>query len=222
MKLQDWPIQLKPRERAEKQGMHALSDAELMAILLRTGNRKQNVMELAHAVMVQMQGDWSKWRNLDGFFWKKMGLGRVQVLTIQAAMELASRVHRVQTEPVTMDKGMEWVRAQMASETRELFFVLALDARNQLIGLPIKLNQGTRSNVGVEAKEVVSLLSQRDASKAVIMHNHPSQQVDPSAADIMLTKKLWEALQWVEIELVDHVIVSKENCFSFKENGMLE
>ena len=221
MRLQDWPIQMKPRERAQRMGMHALSDAELIAILLRTGNRKQNVMELSQSVLAHMQGDWGKWKNWDSFAWKKYGLGNVQTLTLQAAVELASRVQLSHSIPITLDDGIEWARARMESESRELFFVLALDARNQLIGLPVKLNQGSRSSVGVEAKEVVSLLTQREAVRAVIMHNHPSQCVDPSNGDLLLTKKLAEALQWVEMELVDHIIVTRKNSFSFRAEGLL-
>lgn len=222
MRLKKWPAQLKPRERAEREGMHALSDAELLAIILRVGNREKNVVELAQALLLACNGDWVRLHCIP-FTQEELRIGRVQRLTLQAIHEVCLRMQRSIQQPLTLQEGVAWVKERMLARTHEMFFVLPLDAREQLIGFPIEVSRGTRYQVLVEPREVIGRVLERGAKAFVIMHNHPSGKAEPSAQDILLTKQLIEGGKWMEIELRDHFVVAPhKEMFSFREEGMLD
>jgi DNA repair protein RadC len=152
MRLEKWPMQLKPRERAEREGIHSLSDAELLAIILRVGNREQNVVELAQSLFVAAEGDWSRLHAIPFAELEKLRIGRVQRITLQALHEIGLRTRRQVQQPLTMEEGMEWVRERIESLSHETFYVLPLDARERLIGFPIEVSKGTRYAVLVEPR----------------------------------------------------------------------
>ena len=223
MQLKKWPAQLKPRERAEREGMHVLSDAELLAIILRTGNREQNVVEMAHSLLITVEGDLSRVHAIPLIELEKMRIGRVQRIALQAVREIGLRMQRQVQQPLTMEEGVEWVRERIESLSHETFYVLPLDARDRLIGFPIEVGRGTRYAVLVEPRDVLGEVLKRHAMAFVLMHNHPSGETSPSAQDILLTKQLIEGAQWMGVELKDHCIVSSnKKIFSFREEGMLD
>ena len=223
MRLEKWPLQLKPRERAEREGIHALSDAELLAIILRVGNRERNVVELAHSLLVAIEGDWARLGNLSSMEWKESGVGRVQGIALKAVHEIGMRMQRSTRAPIDLEEGVEWVRARIVPLAHEVFFVLPLDARDRLIGFPIEVSRGTRYQVLVEPRDVIAAVLKRGAKAFVVMHNHPSGETEPSSQDILLTKQLIEGAQWMGVELKDHFIVApNKKEFSFRKEGMLD
>lgn len=223
MHLKKWPLQLKPRERAEREGMHALSDAELLAIILRTGNREQNVVEVAQSLFITAEGDWSRVHAIPLIELEKMRIGRVQRIALQAVHEIGLRMQHQVKQPITLEEGAGWVRERIESLSHETFYVLPLDARERLIGFPIELGKGTRYAVLVEPRDVLGEVLKRHAIAFVVMHNHPSGETEPSNQDILLTKHLIEGAQWMGVELRDHCIVSQnKKIFSFREEGMLD
>ncbi|QQR92904.1 MAG: DNA repair protein RadC [Candidatus Iainarchaeum archaeon] len=223
MRLAKWPLQLKPRERMEREGAHALSDVELIAILLRVGNRERNVVELAHSLLVAIEGDWAQLGNLSSMEWKELGVGRVQGIALKAVHEIGMRMQRSTRIPLELEEGIEWVRARIAPLTHEAFFVLPLDARDRLIGFPIEVSRGTRYQVLVEPRDVIAAVLKRGAKAFVVMHNHPSGETEPSSQDILLTKQIIEGAQWMGVELKDHFIVApNKKEFSFREEDMLD
>ncbi len=223
MRLEKWPLQLKPRERAEREGIRALSDAELLAIILRVGNRERNVVELAHSLLIAMEGDWVRLGNLSAMECKELGVGRVQGIALQAVHEISARMQRSTRIPLELEEGIEWVRERIAPLAYEVFFVLPLDARERLIGFPIEVSRGTRYQVLVEPREVIAAVLKRGATALTVIHNHPSGETEPSSQDILLTKQIIEGAQWMGLELKDHLIVAQNKKeFSFREEGMLD
>ncbi len=223
MRLEKWPLQLKPRERAEREGIHSLSDAELLAIILRVGNRERNVVELAQSLLIAIEGDWARLGVLSLEERKILGVGRVQGIALKAVHEIGTRMQRKVHIPLELEEGIEWVHDRISILTHEVFYVLSLDARDRLIGFPIEVGRGTRYQVLVEPRDVIACALKRGAKAFVVMHNHPSGETEPSAQDIMLTKQIIEGAQWMGLEMKDHVIVApNKKEFSFRENGMME
>lgn len=222
MKLLDLPENLRPRERAEKMGVQSSSDAELVAIILRSGRRGMNVIRLAEKVLFSVNGELAHLAQKDRFALQKDGLGSVQAITLLAALELGHRMHTRSRKIVTMHHGANMVIQTIRVRSRETFFVIPLDMRNRVIGSPVELRTGSRHQVLVEPREILGMVLQRQAARFVILHNHPSQHCEPSTHDILLTKQILEGCQWMDLELVDHIIVTHGETFSMKEKGMLE
>lgn len=222
MKISLIPPHLRPRERAWNLGVNLLSDAELVAIILRSGRKGRSAVEQAHEILSAHHGDLREIKSRDTAGLMKSGLGRVQAIELHAALELGSRMHQAKHEPVFMEDAVVKISSRMRNASNELFFLVCLDMRGACMGAPILVSEGTRFRVHVDAREILSKALQRGAGKILVMHNHPSQVAQPSPADIMLTKQILEGAKWMDIELVDHVIVTREELFSMRANGMLD
>jgi DNA repair protein RadC len=222
MKIRDIPLHLRPRERAWSAGIERLSDAELVAIILRSGKKGKSALDQAHEILSACQGDLAELKSKDILATTKMGIGRVQAIELHAALELGSRLNHAKHEPIFMEDAIVTISSRMKGASNELFFLICLDMRGKCVGAPILVSEGTRFRVHVDAREVLRKALQRGAGKMLVMHNHPSQIASPSPADIILTKQILEASKWVDIELVDHVIVTREELFSMRANGMLD
>ncbi len=222
MKISLIPAHLRPRERAWNNGVARLSDVELVAIILRSGRKGKSAIEQAHDILSACEGDLSVLKNRDLTGLVKSGLGKVQAIELHACLELGSRLHHAKHEPVFMEDAVVSVSSILRQESTEIFYLICLDMRNKCIGSPLRLHEGTRFRVHVDAREVLNKALQRGAGKILVMHNHPSQQCSPSPADIMLTKQILEGAKWMDIELVDHVIVTREEMMSMRANGLLD
>jgi DNA repair protein RadC len=222
MKISLIPPHLRPRERAWNEGVSRLSDAELVAIILRSGKKGKSAIDQAHELLSSHQGELHEIKSHDISGLVRQGLGRVQAIELHAALELGSRLHHAKHEPVFMEDAIVHISSRARNASNELFFVICLDMRGKCIGAPILLNEGTRFRVHVDAREIVSKALQRGAGKILVMHNHPSQLAQPSPADIILTKQILEGVKWMDMELVDHVIVTREELFSMRAHGMLD
>lgn len=221
MKMSDFPSHVRPRERAWKEGVSHLSDAELVAIVLRSGRKGKNVMELSQRILADAEGNLEiLWHHdLPGL--TKKGLGKVQSITLQAALELGHRLHNENGDLVHLDDGLRHVHQKIAFLGHEEFFVICLDLRNKCIGNPANVSRGSRYTVLVDPKDVLSIAVQRKAARIVVVHNHPSGSLHPSPQDVLLTKQILEGCQWLDIELVDHVIVAQNESLSLREKGLL-
>lgn len=221
MKISQIPLHLRPRERAWSVGVERLSDVELLAIILRAGKKGHSALEQAQEILSTCQGNLFELKNSDTSGLVTLGIGRVQAIELHAALELGSRLHHAKQEPLFMEDAVVNVSSHMRNATNELFYLVCLDMRGKCIGPPLLLQEGNRFHVQADAREVLSKALQRGAGKILVMHNHPSQIANPSPADIILTKQILEASKWMDIELVDHVIVTREEMFSMRANGML-
>jgi DNA repair protein RadC len=236
MSVKDLPAQARPREKLLARGPSALSDAELLALLLRTGIAGKGVLQMADELL-QLRGD----RLVDGpspgfggiagllnatpdDLKKVKGLGPAKRAEILAVLELARRAvaQRLQERSVMADPGAvkQFLQMQLAQRPHEVFAVCFLDVQNKLLKYE-ELFFGTLSQTSVYPREVVLKALQHHAAALVLAHNHPSGTVQPSPADLALTHNLRAALALIDVRVLDHIIVGPGQAFSMAEQGLL-
>jgi DNA repair protein RadC len=213
MRLKDQPPSERPRERLREKGADSLSHGELVAILLRTGLKGANVVELGKGLV-------NRYRTLDALArasWqdlaKEPGIGPDKAVTLVAAFSLARRLVKEMCGESPVLDTPEAVANLMREETRlrngEMFQVLLLNTRRRLIGEPVKVADGTLDTILVHPREVFRPGIEANAAAVVLVHNHPSGDPTPSEADIKVTRDLIRAGQLLKIEVLDHVIIGR-------------
>jgi DNA repair protein RadC len=221
----------RPQERLEKLGAKALNDIELLALLLRSGTRGQDVMTLSTRLLAEAKSipGLLEWKEPEFRRWR--GVGRVKAVQLVAVMEFAKRAHQgVATEPAILNQATRIVAALAASVEGlqvEKFWVLCLNRRNRLLK-QVEVSSGTATATLAHPREVFRPAIREAAAAIVCAHNHPSGDPSPSAADIQLTRQLREAASAVDIPLLDHVIIGRRGAdplgrgyYSFREAGLL-
>jgi len=225
MAITDWPEDERPREKLLGRGAAALSDAELLALFLRVGVRGKSAVDLARDLL----GHFGSLTRLCGApaaeFAAIPGMGVAKYAQLQAVMELARRAlaEQMHDNDVFESPGAvrDWLRLRIGSLPHEVFYVLLLDARNRLIEAA-ELFRGTLTQTSVYPREVVKLALARNAAAVILAHNHPSGAAEPSSADELLTRSLKQALELVDIRVLDHFIVTAHaRPLSFAERGLL-
>ncbi|MEJ6602644.1 MAG: RadC family protein [Verrucomicrobiia bacterium] len=230
-RLTDMAVGERPQERLQKHGASALSDTELLAMLLRSGTRGLDVVTLAGQLISQAGSlpALIKWTQKD--FERHKGIGHIKALQLVTVMEISRRVIQ-QAHPVDpkLDEPAaiaEFCRPICLGLSVEKFWVLCLNRRNRLIRL-VEITSGTAGNTLVHPREVFREAIKEASSAIVCVHNHPSGDPAPSAADIRVTRTLREAAGTVDIPLLDHVIVGEarhdptgSGFYSFRDAGVL-
>lgn len=224
MPITDWPDHEKPRERLLKQGPGSLSDAELLAIFLRTGLPGKTAVDLARELL-QGAGGLRQLLAMDrDTFCGKQGLGPAKYAQLQAVLEMGRRYLFQQLERgevlTSPDRVRHYLSARLRHESRELFCCLFLDTRHAVIACE-NLFQGTIDGASVYPREIVKRALALHASALIFAHNHPSGIAEPSQADLRLTQRLARALELVDIRVLDHLIVGEREVLSFAERGLL-
>jgi DNA repair protein RadC len=224
--MKDLPADARPREKLLARGAGALADAELLALLLRTGVKGQGVLQMAQSLLDRF-GGFAGLLNADAQDLKTVkGLGgKAKRAELAAVLEIA---RRVLGERLARPPGFEQPQAvkdylglHLAGLEHEAFAVLFLDAQHRLIRLET-LFHGTLTHTAVHPREVVKRAIELNAAAVVLAHNHPSGAAEPSRADELLTQSLRQALQLVEVRVLDHVIVARgAGAVSFAERGLL-
>lgn len=239
MPLDHLPPDSRPREKLLARGPQALSDAELLAILLRTGIAGKGVLQMAdellklkptgvHRAVEASQGGFDGIAGLLGASADDLkrikGLGPAKRAEIVAVLELARRAmaQRLRQRTVLADPAAvkHYLQLQLASRGHEVFAVLFLDAQNQLLQLE-ELFRGTLTQTSIYPREVVIRALHHQAAAVVLAHNHPSGSVQPSRADEALTHTLRAALALVDVRVLDHIIVGQGQALSMAEQGLL-
>ncbi|MBQ3120306.1 MAG: DNA repair protein RadC [Peptococcaceae bacterium] len=223
-KLNDYPEQFRPRERMELLGAEKLTDVELLAILLSTGNKETNVLELASNVLQAHKGITGLQDLTLSELTQEKGIGKAKATTILAAVELGKRVHNstVAYRPIisnSADAGI-LLESRMRHLDREHFCAVLLSTNNAVIGIET-ISIGTLTNSLAHPREVFKQAIRQSASTVVLAHNHPSGDCLPSDEDLRLTERLAEAGQIIGIHVIDHIIVGEDSYYSFSENGLL-
>lgn len=222
-KIKDLPKIERPRERLISKGPQNLKDEELLAILLRTGREGKNVLDLSKQIL----NKYSKKRFLKmryGDLIKVKGINEAKACTILAAQELVKRALKVRDESLPQIKSIEDVLAQavyMRDKTREHLMVLFLNARNELLyKKPMFI--GTLNANLVHPREIFQEAFKCNAGSVILVHNHPSNNSEPSEDDLDITKRIAEAGKVMGIDVLDHVIITKDKPpFSFKEKRLM-
>ena len=220
MKIKDLPKVDRPREKLEKYGPERLSDSELLAILLGTGSKGINVVELSNKILKKFSGDGLAKTNV-----KKLkntfGLGSAKACEIVACFELGRRLLQNKQSTLILEPKDVWEELKdIRDNKKEHFVIFFLDARNQEIKREV-ISVGSLNANLVHPREVFEPAVRHLAAQVIIAHNHPAGDPSPSQEDLELTKQLVDAGKILGIEMKDHVIVSKTNFFSFKEQKLL-
>ncbi len=231
LRLKDLAVGERPQERLEKLGPAALSDAELLAMLLRSGSKGYNVLVVAQRLIAEA-GSFAalvQWTETD--FRRLKGIGRVKALQLIAVMEVARRVLAKSDEILSAfnrpDLVLQHFQAQITGLAVEKFWVLCLNRKNRLLK-QVEITSGTATSSLAHPREVFRAAIRYGATAVVCVHNHPSGDPAPSAADVQVTRQLRDAAKAVDIELLDHVIVGRAAAdprglgyYSFREAGVL-
>jgi len=224
MPITDWPADERPREKLLLRGADALSDAELLAIFLRTGTRGKSAVDLARDLLNQF----GNLRALLGAgqqqFCSGHGLGSAKYAQLQAVLEMGRRHLRETLERgsalTSPDQTRDYLSARLRGYPHEVFACLFLDNRHRVIHFA-ELFQGTIDGATVHPREVVKQALAHNAAALIIAHNHPSGVAEPSQADQRITERLKAALALVEIRVLDHLVIGDGETVSFAERGLL-
>ena len=224
MAITDWPRQERPRERLLALGPASLADAELLAILLRTGVKGKSAVDLARQLLARF-GSISALLDAGSAGFDDMpGLGSAKLAQLRAALELARRALREDIssrDALSSPRAVrDYLRLTLAGREQEVFVVVLLDAQHHVIASE-ELFQGTLTQTSVYPREVVKCALKRNAAAVIFAHNHPSGVAEPSHADEILTRSLKSALALVDIQVLDHFIVAGTRTMSFAERGLL-
>ena len=232
MAVKELPTDARPREKLLARGAAALSDAELLALLLRTGLRGKGVLQMADELL--QLGGANGGTGFDGIagllhaspqeLERVKGLGPAKRAELVAVLELARRALAQQLREravfATPDAVKQYLQLQLAAHAHEVFAVVFLDAQHRLLMLE-ELFRGTLTQTSVYPREVVLRALHHQAAAVVLAHNHPSGSVQPSPADEALTRTLKAALALVDVRVLDHVIVAPGMALSMAEQGLL-
>jgi len=224
MSIKHWPAQERPREKLLEQGAQALTDAELLAIFLRTGVAGKSAVDLAR----QLLGEFGSLRSLLeadlAAFSSHLGLGPAKFSQLQAVLEMGRR-HLA--EGLRRDSALEspqqvrdYLKARLRHEPHEIFGCLFLDTRHRVLAFEA-LFHGTIDGASVYPRQVVKRALAHNAAAVILTHNHPSGVAEPSQADRQLTTRLKEALGFVDVRVLDHFIVGDGEPVSMVEYGWL-
>lgn len=224
MSILDWRVENRPRERLIAAGAQALSDAELLAIFLRTGTRGKTAVDLAQQLLSQFGSLNQLLTASQTRFCAEHGLGVSKFATLQAVLEMARRatLEGLKTQPILNSPNavQQYLQIWLRNKPFEVFVALYLDTQNHLIEIQ-ELFRGTINQTAVYPREVVKNALAVNAAAVMFAHNHPSGCAEPSRADQMLTQTLKTALSVVDIDVIDHFIIAGATYYSFAQHGQL-
>ncbi len=223
--IKQWAEDDRPREKLMTKGKSALSDAELLAILLRSGSRKETAVDLSKRILSEVSGNLLELSKLSlSEFVKYRGVGEAKALSIIAALELGKRCRVSEVaikEKISGSRDVfEYFQNNLADNQYEEFWILLLNRANKIIKKS-SISQGGIAGTVADPKKIFKTALECNASSIILCHNHPSGNIKPSEADIKLTKKLKDAGLLMDISVLDHVIIGDNAYFSFADENLL-
>ena len=224
MAITDWPEFERPREKLLQKGAASLSDAELLAIFLRTGSTGKSAVDLARELLTRFGSLTQLFSASKADFCKVHGMGQAKYAQLQAVMEMS---RRALTEEMQHGDALnspravrDYLRLLLGGRQQEVFLVLFLDTQHRVIASE-ELFHGTLSQTSVYPREVVKRALAHNAAAVILAHNHPSGVAEPSHADQHLTAALKQALGLVDVCVLDHFVVAARQVLSFAEKGLI-
>ncbi len=223
--IKSWPCEDRPREKLLRRGAEALSNSELLAILLRTGVKGESAIDLARRI-VDKFGTFRNMIQTDMREWKEFkGLGPAKLAQIQAALEIGRRFREVEAlkgkQKISSSRDVfDIIMPQMRDRKTELFKVIYLNSSNKII----EINDaavGTVNQAMPIVREIIHSALQKFAAAIICVHNHPSANISPSAEDKKFTQELVAAGKLMDVKMLDHIIIGDGNFYSFAEEGIL-
>jgi DNA repair protein RadC len=222
--VKQWPRDSRPREKLLERGPGALSDGELLALLLRTGIAGKNVIHLAEELLERFGGVSGLLHTGADALKQVKGLGPAKRAEVVAVLEIARRALAEKLEDRAVFESPTAVRnylqLQLGGRPHEVFAVMFLDNQNRLIAME-DMFRGTLSQATVYPREIVVRALHHHAAAVVLAHNHPSGNTEPSLADVELTRTVLTALALVEVRVLDHFVVTREKAVSMAQEGLM-
>ncbi|MEQ8302532.1 MAG: DNA repair protein RadC [Cyclobacteriaceae bacterium] len=223
--IKSWAIDDRPREKLLQKGKSALSDAELISILLGSGTKTQSAVEVAKNVLKSVDNNLHDIAKLSvSELTKIKGIGEAKAIAIVAAMELGRRrkdhTDVVKPKITSSKEAFDLIKGDLMDLSHEEFWVLMMNRANKLLTKK-RVSEGGVSGTVADPKIIFKLALDNLASGIIVAHNHPSGNLTASQSDIALTKKLKEAGSTLEIQLLDHLIIGGQKYFSFADEGIL-
>ena len=226
LSVKELPVSERPYEKCEKYGAGALSDAELLSVILRTGSKKQRAMDLAVNIL-NYSPAYQGLKGLNYLTMKELttirGIGRVKAIELLCLNEITKRMsketRRESLKLNTPQSVAEYYMQDLSHLTREQVMLLLMDSKNKMLGDMI-ISEGTVNTSIMPVREIFVQAMKYDAVNIILLHNHPSGDPTPSAEDIRVTKRIQEAGNLVGIALMDHIIIGDNRYVSLKEQGL--
>ena len=224
MAIHHWPASEQPREKLIKSGAKSLSDAELLAIFLRTGVTGCSAVEMARNLLIHYGSLQALFNADEATFCQAKGLGQVKYVQLQAVLEMARRYfwEDLQAKPAlnSAEQARDYIFMQMRDLEREVFSCIFLDSQHQIIAYK-EVFQGTINQAPVFPRELVKQALGHNAAAIILAHNHPSGVHEPSSSDKEITEHIHDAMALLDIRVLDHFIVGHRGVYSFSEHGLL-
>jgi len=224
MGINDWPEGERPREKLIQRGAAALSDAELLAIFLRTGVVGKSAVDLARDLLTRFNSLTQMFAASEADFCAIHGMGQAKYVQMQAVLEMSRRAlgeEMREGDALNSPRAVrDYLQLLLRGREQEVFMVIFLDAQHRVLAAE-ELFHGTLTQTSVYPREVVKRALFHNAAAVILAHNHPSGVAEPSQSDRLLTDALKQALALVDVRVLDHFIVAGAGCLSFAERGMV-
>ena len=223
--IKNWAVDDRPREKLLKKGASILSDSELLAILINNGNKEKSAVELAKEILKLGDNNLNELGKLSIKELQKIkGIGEAKAIIIAASLELGRRRHASLALEKTVIKTSsdiaQYLRATIKDFNYEVFAVLFLNKANKINHFEI-ISRGGLTGTVADPRIILKIALEQEATSIVLCHNHPSGNLRPSRADEELTQKIKNAAHFLDIVVMDHLIVSEEGFYSFADGGLL-
>lgn len=224
MKLKNYPIEERPREKAIHYGIESLNNIELLALVLRTGNKQESVMELAQRVVNEI-GGFNYLQNINYHQLVQInGIKQAKAVEILAVIEMARRLDK---RPLSMSiikeprDGYELVKKQLLFEQQEKVIILCLNSRLEVVREKTVFIGGNNLSI-ISGRELFKEALICGSNRVMIVHNHPSGNPEPSTEDIEATKRLYKMAKELDMDVIDHLIIGRDRFYSFASNKVIE
>ena len=223
--IKNWAVEDRPREKLLSRGTESLSDAELIAILIGSGTKDRSAVELAREILNSAGNNLHELGKLSvRDFINFKGIGKVKALHILSALEIGRRRNRTEVnskQKISSSKdAFQFFQSTLGDLPHEEFWVLILNRSNQVID-KVRISQGGISGTVIDTRLILRSAIEKLASGIILCHNHPSGNLQPSEPDKKITEKIKIAANYMEINLLDHLIIADKNYFSFADEGIL-
>jgi DNA repair protein RadC len=225
MNIKDWALEDRPREKLLYRGISSLCDAELIAILIGSGNNEETAVELSRRIMENVKNNLNELGKLNVENLKSFkGIGDAKAIAIIAAMELGRRRNHASALELNKITGSSdvaaYLRPMIGDLSHEEFWALFLNRQNKVIDLQ-RLSQGGLTGTVIDVRLVLKMAIEKHATSLIFAHNHPSGNLEASDADRKITRQLKDAGAIMDIPLLDHLIITQGGYFSFADEGLL-
>ena len=224
MKITDWPKQDRPREKLLTLGASSLTDAELLAIFLRTGIQGCSAIQLAQILLDRYGSLRALFNSSEQEFCAEKGLGQAKYVQLQASLEMSQRYMAEKLSRTehfnSVQQTQEFLMAKLRDQPHEVFALLMLDSQHRLIKFRIMF-RGTIDSASVYPRVLVQQALSDNAAAVILAHNHPSGVAEPSQADKYITKRIVDAFALLDIKVLDHFVIGDGTAVSFAQRGLI-